>query len=116
MAPTALGGTATHRALPPRLLPAPLAALAYQNKTVVYDVLIRASAETLLTMHTWGQNLHHHPHVHCVVPGGGLCLYAQPPFAGPERRLALWCAQTLGIVEVFEIRRRTGGSLGSKAF
>jgi hypothetical protein len=69
-------------------LPAPLAALAYRNKTVVYDILFRAGAETLLTiardpkhlgaeigffgiLHTWGQNLHHHPHVHCVVSGGG---------------------------------------------
>lgn len=70
-------------------MPAQLAAIAYQNKTVVYDILFRAAAETLITiardpkhlgaeigffaiLHTWGQNLHHHPHVHCVVSGGGL--------------------------------------------
>jgi hypothetical protein len=70
-------------------LPAPLADLALQNKKVVYDILFRASAATLLTiaadpkhlgaqlgffsiLHTWGQNLLHHPHVHCVVAGGGL--------------------------------------------
>ena len=70
-------------------IPAQLAAIAYQNKAVVYDILFRAAAETLLAiardpkhlgaeigffaiLHTWGQNLHHHPHVHCVVSGGGL--------------------------------------------
>lgn len=70
-------------------LPAPLAALALQNQSLLYGLLFRLSAETLLTiardprhlgaeigffslLHTWGQNLHHHPHVHCVVTGGGL--------------------------------------------
>jgi hypothetical protein len=70
-------------------LPAPLAAIALPNKTVVYDILMRSAAETLRTiaadprhlraeigilavLHTWGQTLTHHPHVHCVVPGGGL--------------------------------------------
>ena len=70
-------------------MPAQAAAIAYQNKAVVYDILFRAAAQTLLTiardpkhlgaeigffgiLHTWGQNLHHHPHVHCVVSGGGL--------------------------------------------
>ena len=72
-------------------LPAPVAALAYQNKTVVYAILFRAAAQTLLTigadtkhlgcrlgvtlvLHTWGSNLSHHPHVHGIVPGGGLSL------------------------------------------
>ena len=62
-----------------------------QNKKVLYDLLFRTSAATLLevardpkhlgadigllsVLHTWGQNLQHHPHVHCVVPGGGLAL------------------------------------------
>ena len=70
-------------------LPAPLAEIAFQNKSVVYAILFRTAAETLrriaadpkhlgaeiglvAVLHTWGQNLHHHPHVHCVVPGGGL--------------------------------------------
>ena len=69
-------------------LPAPLAEIAFQNKETVYAILFRSAAETLRTiaadprhlgaeigllavLHTWGQNLHHHPHVHCVVPGGG---------------------------------------------
>ena len=70
-------------------LPEEIAALAYQNKEVVYDILFRATSETLRTiaadpkhlgaeigffavLHTWGQNLLHHPHLHCVVPGGGI--------------------------------------------
>lgn len=70
-------------------LPEQIAAIAYQNKAVVYNLLFTATAETLRTiaadpkhlgaeigffavLHTWGQNLMHHPHLHCVVPGGGL--------------------------------------------
>ncbi len=72
-------------------LPAPVAEIAFQNKETVYAILFRTAAETLHTiaadpkhlgaeiglvavLHTWGQTLHHHPHVHCVVPGGGLSL------------------------------------------
>jgi hypothetical protein len=72
-------------------LPHELSWLALQNKRVVYDLLFRASAATLLevaadrqhlgaaigflsVLHTWGQNLLHHPHVHCVIPVGGLSL------------------------------------------
>ena len=70
-------------------VPEQIAAIAYQNKELVYGILFRATAETLRTiaadpkhlgaeigffavLHTWGQNLLHHPHLHCVVPGGGL--------------------------------------------
>ncbi|MDQ3257220.1 MAG: transposase zinc-binding domain-containing protein, partial [Acidobacteriota bacterium] len=70
-------------------IPAQLAPLALQNKRVVYDILFAAASSTLLkvaadakhlgaeigfvaVLHTWGQNLLHHPHLHCVVPGGGL--------------------------------------------
>jgi hypothetical protein len=70
-------------------LPDAVGPIALQNKRLVYGLLFRAVAETLLTiahdprhlgaeigvlavLHTWGQNLHHHPHIHCVVPGGGL--------------------------------------------
>lgn len=70
-------------------LPEQLAALALQNKRVVYNLLFSTAAETLRTiaadprhlgaeigflavLHTWGQTLRHHPHLHCVVPGGGL--------------------------------------------
>jgi Putative transposase/Transposase zinc-binding domain len=70
-------------------LPQQIAAIAYQNKRELYGILFRATAKTLLTiaadpkhlgaeigffavLHTWGQNLLHHPHLHCVVTGGGL--------------------------------------------
>ncbi len=70
-------------------IPHELAPLALQNKQAVYDILFRAAAETLKevaknpkhlgadigflgVLHTWGQNLMHHPHVHFVIPGGGL--------------------------------------------
>jgi hypothetical protein len=70
-------------------VPEEIAAIAYQNKEVVYGILFRATAETLKTiaadprhlgaeigffavLHSWGSNLSHHPHLHCVVPGGGL--------------------------------------------
>jgi hypothetical protein len=70
-------------------LPEALAPIAYQNKTVVYNLLFSTTAETLRTiaadpkhlgaeigffaiLHTWGQTLTHHPHLHCLVPGGGL--------------------------------------------
>jgi hypothetical protein len=72
-------------------LPAPIANIAYQNKAVVYDILFKAAAQTLITiaadpkhlgarigltsvLHTWGSALIHHPHVHCIVPGGGIAL------------------------------------------
>jgi hypothetical protein len=92
-------------------LPEPVAALAYQNKRMLYDVLFRTSAETLRTiaadpkhpgaqigflsvLHTWGQNLLHHPHVHCVVPGGGIApdgerwIACRPGFFLPVRVLS----------------------------
>ena len=70
-------------------VPQEIATLAFQNKATVYAILFRAAAETLrliaadpkhlgaqigfiAILHTWGQNLLHHPHLHCVVPGGGV--------------------------------------------
>ncbi len=72
-------------------LPAAIADIAYQNKAVVYGMLSKTAAETLITiaadpkhlgarigltavLHTWGSALPHHPHVHCIVPGGGISL------------------------------------------
>ncbi|QQO13867.1 IS91 family transposase [Bradyrhizobium diazoefficiens] len=71
--------------------PAAVADIAYQNKAVVYDLLFKVSAETILTiaadprhlgarigitsvLHTWGSAMTHHPHVHMIVPGGGISL------------------------------------------
>ena len=70
-------------------LPAPISAIAYTNKAVIYNLLFEIAAETLrtiaadpkhlgaqigatLVLHTWGSALTHHPHVHGIVPGGGL--------------------------------------------
>ncbi|MBP2449839.1 hypothetical protein JOH51_007412 [Rhizobium leguminosarum] len=70
-------------------LPREIAAIAFQNKNAVYTILFRVVAETLrklaadprhlgaeigfiAVLHSWGQNLHYHPHIHCIVPGGGL--------------------------------------------
>ena len=72
-------------------LPAAIGDIAYQNKAVIYDLLFKASAETMITiaadpkhlgarigvtsvLHTWGSALTHHPHVHMIVPGGGVSL------------------------------------------
>jgi hypothetical protein len=70
-------------------LPAVIGAMAYQNKAKIYGLLFKVASETLITiaadrkhlgaqigviavLHSWGQNLQHHPHLHCVVPGGGI--------------------------------------------
>lgn len=72
-------------------LPAPIADIAYQNKAVIYAILFKAAAETLIAiaadpkhlgarigltavLHSWGSALTHHPHVHIIVPGGGIAL------------------------------------------
>jgi hypothetical protein len=77
-------------------LPEQIANIAFYNKEVVYGILFHATAQTLLAtaaerlglelgffgvLHSWGQNLHFHPHLHCVVPGGGLS-------SGPQRWIA----------------------------
>ena len=92
-------------------LPGPIADIAYQNKTVIYDLLFKASAETLITiaadprhlgarvgitsvLHTWGSAMTHHPHVHMIVPGGGISLDGErwvacrPGFLLPVRVLS----------------------------
>jgi Putative transposase/Transposase zinc-binding domain len=92
-------------------MPQQIAAIAFHNKAPVYDILFRTAAETLLTiaadpvhlgaelgffavLHTWGQTLLHHPHLHCVIPGGGLSpdgshwIACRPNFFLPVRVLA----------------------------
>jgi hypothetical protein len=92
-------------------LPAPIGDIAYHNKAVIYDILFKATAETLVTiaadpkhlgarigltavLHTWGSALTHHPHVHCIVPGGGLSpegerwISCRPGFFLPVRVLS----------------------------
>src|SRR5580700_10025947 len=92
-------------------LPARIADIAFQNKAVIYDLLFKVSAETLLTiaadpkhlgarigitsvLHTWGSALTHHPHVHIIVPGGGISpngsrwIACRPGFFLPVRVLS----------------------------
>jgi hypothetical protein len=92
-------------------LPAAIGDIAYQNKAVIYDILFKASAETVITiaadpkhlgarigvtsvLHTWGSALTHHPHVHMIMPGGGVSLDGQrwtacrPGFFLPVRVLS----------------------------
>ena len=92
-------------------VPEAIATIAFQNQTVVYDILFRAASETLRTiaadpehlgaeigflavLHTWGQNLLHHPHLHCLVPGGGIApdgkswIPCRPGFFLPVRVLS----------------------------
>ena len=92
-------------------LPAAIADIAYQNKAVIYDALFKASSETLLTiaadpkhlgarigitavLHSWGSAMTHHPHLHMMVPGGGLSfdrsrwISCKPAFFLPVRVLS----------------------------
>jgi Putative transposase len=92
-------------------LPAPIADIAYTNKAVIYEALFKAASEALITiaadpkhlgarigltavLHTWGSALTHHPHVHCIVPGGGLSsdgtrwIACRPGFFLPVRVLS----------------------------
>jgi len=92
-------------------LPAPISDIAYQNKAVIYPILFRCAAQTLqtiardpkhlgaqigftLVLHTWGSAMTHHPHVHGIVPGGGIgpdgqqWLACKPGFFLPVRVLS----------------------------
>ena len=92
-------------------LPGPIADIAYQNKRVIYDLLFKAAAETTITiaadsrrlgarigitavLHTWGSAMTHHPHLHMIVPGGGLSadgsrwVQCRPNFFLPVRVLS----------------------------
>jgi predicted Zn-ribbon and HTH transcriptional regulator len=92
-------------------VPAAVADIAFHNKAVVYAILFRAAAEALhnvaadprylgaevgaiAVLHTWGQALHHHPHLHCIVPGGGISpdqtqwIACRPGFFLPVRVLS----------------------------
>jgi hypothetical protein len=113
-------------------LPASLASIAFQNQREVYNLLFRVTAETLRTLaadpqhlgaeigffavlHTWGQNLLHHPHLHCVVPGGGLSpdhqrwIACRPGFFLPVRVLSHLFRRLFleGLQHAFEAGRLT---------
>ncbi len=125
-------------------LPKPIADIAYQNKAVVYDILLKAGAKTLVTiaaepkhlgarigftgvLHTWGSAMIHHPHVHWIVPAGGLSpdgdrwILCRPSFFLPVRVLSrlfrrrflekLCAAHQAGHIRVFNdlAQSRMGG-------
>ena len=111
-------------------VPPAVAEIAAQNKAVVYGLLFRAVADTLRTiaadprhlgaeigffavLHTWGQTLVHHPHVHCVIPGGGLAndgsgwVACRPGFFLPVRVLSRYFRRVLlaALLDAFESRQ-----------
>ena len=91
-------------------LPAEIGDIAYQNKAAIYDLLFRASSETMLTiaadpkhlgarigitavLHTWGSAMTHHPHVHMIVPGGGVSPGGDRGLQrGPTSSCRYWCS------------------------
>src|ERR1044071_6475904 len=112
-------------------LPAEIAPIAYQNKAVVYDLLFRTAAETLLTiaadpkhlgarigatavLHSWGSAMTHHPHIHMIVPGGGISLdntrwvSCRPGFLLPVRVLSRLFRRLFlaGLAEAHAVDRR----------
>jgi hypothetical protein len=130
-------------------LPVPIGDIAYQNKSAVYDILFKAAAETLITiaadpkhlgarigltsvLHTWGSALTHHPHVHIVVPGGGISLdgkrwvSCRPGFFLPVRVLSrlfrrlflekLMAVHQAGALKFFGIRARLAEHKAFAAF
>jgi Putative transposase len=118
-------------------VPAAIAGLALQNKAVVYDILFQAAAETVRTLaadpkhlgaaigmtavlHTWRQNLFHHPHIHCIVPGGGLSpegrwIACRPGFFLPVRVLLPPLPPTVPGTAGGGLRYRTLGFFGELA-
>jgi Putative transposase/Transposase zinc-binding domain len=130
-------------------LPALIADIAYQNKAVIYDLLFKASAQTVLTiaadpkrlgarigissvLHTWGSAMTHHPHVHMIVPGGGLSMdgsrwiAAKPGFFLPVRILSklfrwlmlekLVTAHAAGRLQFFGTRAHLADAKAFRAF
>jgi hypothetical protein len=130
-------------------LPAAIADIAYQNKAAIYDILFTASAETMTTiaadprhlgarigitsvLHTWGSALTHHPHIHMIVPGGGISLDGtrwvpcRPDFILPVEVLSclfrglflakLVAAHRAGRLEFFGVRARLDNIRAFKAY
>jgi len=127
-------------------LPAEIADIAFQNKAVVYDLLFRAASETVVTiaadrkhlgarigitavLHTWGSAMTHHPHVHMIVPGGGIALdgtrwiSSRPAFLLPVRVLGrlfrrLFLTRLLALFDAGRLffRGRIAGLVERRAF
>src|SRR6266446_7556389 len=130
-------------------LPARIAAIAYQNKAIVYDLLFKASSQTMRTiaadpnrlgvkigftsvLHTWGSAMTHHPHLHMVVPGGGISLdgtrwiSCRPNFLLPVKVLSrlfrrlmlqmLLAAHHVGRLQFFGDHAHLAGKAAFKAY
>jgi hypothetical protein len=130
-------------------LPSTIGDIAYHNKTVIYDLLFTASAETMLTiaadpqhlgarigitsvLHSWGSAMTHHPHIHMIVPGGGLTrdgsrwISCKPNFCLPVRVLSklfrrlmltkLAAAHAAGKLQFFGDHTRLAGAKAFAAF
>jgi Putative transposase len=130
-------------------LPAAIADIAYQNKAVIYDILFTTSAETMTTiaadpehlgarvgitsvLHTWGSAMTHHPHVHMIVPGGGISIdgtrwvACRPDFILPVKVLSsmfrglflakLVAAHRAGRLKFFGVHARLNNIRAFKAF
>ena len=108
-------------------LPTEVADIAVQNKAIVYDLLFRAASETMMTiaadpkhlgarigitavLHTWGSAMTHHPHIHMIVPGGGISLdgrrwiSSRPAFLLPVRVLGM-LFRRLFLTRLIELHR-----------
>jgi hypothetical protein len=114
-------------------VPAPVAAIALQNKAVVYDVLLKTAADTIrligadpqhlgaetgmiAILHTWGQTLTHHPHAHCLVPSGGLAADGRWVCCRPGFFLQLLLQQERHVAEGTFIGKPVGRSFFPSAF
>jgi len=118
-------------------LPAEIADIAFQNKAVVYDLLFLAASQTMMTigadpkhlgarigitavLHTWGSAMTHHPHIHMIVPGGGISLDGQrwissrPAFLLPVRVLGM-LFRRLFLTRLIELHAAGRGLLSSAA-
>jgi Transposase zinc-binding domain/Putative transposase len=120
-------------------LPSAIGDIAYQNKAVIYDLLFKASSETMLTiaadpkhlgarigitsvLHSWGSTMTHHPHVHMIVPGGGLSMdggrwiSCKPNFLLPVRVLSKLFRRLMmeKLLAAGEGRDRSGGGAGAR--
>jgi hypothetical protein len=115
-------------------LPAEVADIAFYNKALVYDLLFKAASETMLTiaadpkhlgarigitavLHTWGSAMTHHPHVHMIVPGGGIApdvsrwISSRPAFLLPVRVLGASCSDGSSSRRLLDSARRRAAGL-----
>src|ERR1700704_6164606 len=113
-------------------LPSTIGDIAYQNKAVIYDLLFKASSETMLTiaadpkhlgarigitsvLHSWGSAMTHHPHLHMIVPGGGLSRDGWRPLDLMQAKLPPARARSIEAVSPFDAGEASGGTSSGQA-